>query len=428
MLVFHEGLPRSGKTFEAVARQIIPALADGRKVFARINGLNHEKIAECAGITVERCRELLHELTDEQTREIWQHVEDNALVVVDEIHEFWPNSRARNSPGNQPEVLKFFAMHGHHGMDIIGMGQVLGDVHTCFRRRVDRKIQFETRDVVGRPTDYTWRAFKLRDPAKEKYELVQTGKGTYDEKFFGTYKTRVADTTRADRLADTRINIWTRPAIKFGVPLVAILFGLGVFGGFWFFKGGGGLTSGLQAKAEAEKAANSAAPGEPAPKGAPASVAPKQARQAPVPVHEPAKLLGKFLDPLDVALQSGRPRLVGVIRQGDYKVDGLIEVWSKDDSLLERWRIRDAVELGWAVTLYGWGMTLEKGDARYALQSWPRDYSGGQRGVESSSSFPASGESRSQGTPSGDGSPSIDQRVVGIRNGGTYGGVPAARS
>ncbi|KAB1128555.1 zonular occludens toxin, partial [Escherichia coli] len=64
MFVFHEGLPRSGKSYEAMVKRIIPALLKGRKVYARLNGINHEKVAEASGLSVERVRELLFEIPE----------------------------------------------------------------------------------------------------------------------------------------------------------------------------------------------------------------------------------------------------------------------------------------------------------------------------------------------------------------------------
>lgn len=55
MLIFHEGLPGSGKSYEALVSHIIPRLKDGRTVDAYIEGLNFEKIAELAEITLEHC-------------------------------------------------------------------------------------------------------------------------------------------------------------------------------------------------------------------------------------------------------------------------------------------------------------------------------------------------------------------------------------
>jgi len=71
MIFFHEGMPRSGKSYESMEKHIIPALAKGRSVDAYLYGLDHEKIAPLAGIDVERCKELLVELTTEQASECW---------------------------------------------------------------------------------------------------------------------------------------------------------------------------------------------------------------------------------------------------------------------------------------------------------------------------------------------------------------------
>ena len=57
MFIFHEGLPGSGKSFEAVVNQIIPALKKGRPVYAYINGLNHKKLAELTDKTEEEIKE-----------------------------------------------------------------------------------------------------------------------------------------------------------------------------------------------------------------------------------------------------------------------------------------------------------------------------------------------------------------------------------
>ena len=50
MIIFHEGLPRSGKSYEAMVKHVLEALKQGRKVFAYVEGLNHEKIAEVIGL------------------------------------------------------------------------------------------------------------------------------------------------------------------------------------------------------------------------------------------------------------------------------------------------------------------------------------------------------------------------------------------
>lgn len=163
MLIFHEGLPGSGKSYEAMVRHVVPAVQKGRQVIAHVNGIDHDRIAEVAAVPVDQVRDLVKEISADQVLEIWKHVPDNALVLIDELQNYYPTTRTK--PG--PEITKFVAENRHHGLDIIYMGQSIKDCHALWRRRTDRKIQFETRDVVGKPQDYTWRAFKMRDPASE---------------------------------------------------------------------------------------------------------------------------------------------------------------------------------------------------------------------------------------------------------------------
>jgi hypothetical protein len=51
--VFHEGLPGSGKSYEACVMHILPAWIESRAVLANINSINYKKFSDLIGI---RCR------------------------------------------------------------------------------------------------------------------------------------------------------------------------------------------------------------------------------------------------------------------------------------------------------------------------------------------------------------------------------------
>lgn len=51
MIIFHEGMPRSGKSYASIKDHIVPSLAKGRKVYARLDGINFRQIGELAGLT-----------------------------------------------------------------------------------------------------------------------------------------------------------------------------------------------------------------------------------------------------------------------------------------------------------------------------------------------------------------------------------------
>lgn len=59
MLVFNEGVPRAGKSYDAVKNHILPNLKKRRRVFARLNGLSHERIAAYLGMPLDEVQDLL---------------------------------------------------------------------------------------------------------------------------------------------------------------------------------------------------------------------------------------------------------------------------------------------------------------------------------------------------------------------------------
>ncbi|MFM9928354.1 zonular occludens toxin domain-containing protein [Variovorax sp. H27-G14] len=173
-ILFYEGLPRAGKSYEAMATLIIPWLQKGREVVAYVEGLETEecqtRIAEVAGITLERVRELLFPLTREDMRPreekkngkvvqvdgAWiEKVRDNALHVFDETQTWWPNKlRATEA------LTQFVSEHGHRGMTVLLMGQSLLDLVALWRRRVDQKFTFLKLTALGSDKRYRVTVFK----------------------------------------------------------------------------------------------------------------------------------------------------------------------------------------------------------------------------------------------------------------------------
>lgn len=220
-IIAHEGQPGSGKSYEAVVHGVIPALISKRKVFSNVEGFNAEKIAEVAELDVSLVEELLHHVPDEKVPEIYDHVEDNSLVVIDEIQDFFPSGRQKLSDG----MTKFVTRHRHRGIDILIMGQSMADVHNLWRRRIERKLQFTKQDAIGRPDKYLWASFRGRPTAKGdiKYEKITGGSRKYEEKYFGTYSSHDSDDVKTDHLSDDRANVMKTPAIRFGIPIFVLV-------------------------------------------------------------------------------------------------------------------------------------------------------------------------------------------------------------
>ena len=241
MLIFHEGMPRQGKSYASMKDHIIPALKRGRKVYARLNGADdpdcRAKVADLCGFSKEELDERYIPLSEEDCLKLWLYKFDkDALIVLDEPQNFWPQQRAQLNP----ELIKFITEHGHHGWDILLMGQLLKDVHRMWVNRVNRKIQFQKKDALGKPNDYKWTMFqgKPGNDGNVKFTEVMKGDDTYEEQYFGTYKSHSDGTENFEAYDDSRVVIWNHPMFKKWLPIfgVVLLCALGYL--VYFFRGG----------------------------------------------------------------------------------------------------------------------------------------------------------------------------------------------
>lgn len=249
MLIFHEGLPGSGKSFAAMVDHIIPALKKGRSVFAYIEGLDHDKIAAVSELPVERVRELLVPITREQVPDIHAHVKNDSLVVIDELQNFWPSGRQKLTP----EITQFVTEHRHRGLDVLCMGQSLADCHTLWKRRIENKLCFMKLDALGSAKRYTWTLHKQTRP--DHWEKTNSGTATYDEKYFGTYKSHTDGTANVEHYKDARAVIWNNKTLRYGVPGAFLVAAIGLWYVVDIFRTGGDLAGPKPAPQQAARPA-----------------------------------------------------------------------------------------------------------------------------------------------------------------------------
>ncbi|MCG7563337.1 zonular occludens toxin domain-containing protein [Pseudoalteromonas sp. McH1-42] len=236
MIIFHEGLPGSGKSYEAVVHHIIPSIKKGRHVYARLNGFNAEKVAEIIGETVDYVSSLYTEITEEQVLEVYKYVKNDSLLVIDELQNFFPSGRQKLSD----EMTQFIAEHRHKGMDILCMGQALADVHTTWKRRVERKIVFLKLSMVGLDKRYKWKMYQGVLSGKKsdiEFKEIKSGTKSYDSQYFGSYLSHQQGTDNTDVYNDDRVNVLKSNAIKIYLPafifvlIFAVWFLYGLFTG-----------------------------------------------------------------------------------------------------------------------------------------------------------------------------------------------------
>jgi len=351
MLLFHEGLPRSGKSFEAVAVQIAKALRAKRGVTAYVEGLDHAKIAPLVGCTLDECKDLLKVVTREQSSEIWKHVRDNDLIVIDEVANKWHN-RAR-----LPEAaMEFFKEHGHHGQDILLMDQDLRDVHAVIRRRVEIKLCFLKLSALGAENRYSVTTY--RHKGADEFERVGTQINKYDKAWYGTYASHVGEDIQTGNFKDARASVMSASVIRYGLPLALVA---GVWG-FWsawkFFHP------------------------EPTSKPVPQATAPAPGKSAPPVPVEPAKLVQAISAPPSTVQEShlaqmsskARLRLAGLLTMKG-KADGVIE-WVEGTRVTERLTFEELRQLGVSLVVSQSVVRLYLGNWQAMATMWPMDVPG----------------------------------------------------
>ena len=359
MLIFHEGLPGAGKSYAAIKDHVVPALRKARKVYAYIEGLDHDRIALVAGITAERCRELLFQVSKEQVPTIYDHVENDAFVVIDELQDFWPSSRVKL----EPKITEFITQHRHRGLDVLLMGQVFMDVHTMWRGRVDQLVFFYNRDAVGKSDEYKWSVRKRE--SNGKFAEITNGVEKYNPDYFGTYASHTQDTQNKEKYSDARANVWNSPVLRRMLPIYAVvaLVCLGVV--IWAFRGGlaGRAVEKAEVAAGREPAAASVVSGAPVLSSVGSKPVPSEARELDIKPPE---------DWIDELTLKYRIRIGGVIKaQG--REAGWVEWRDTDSGIKEVMSFNQLSGLGWLVMISPQGdfMILTKLNRKYFVTAWP---------------------------------------------------------
>lgn len=363
MIIFHEGLPGSGKSYEAIARRIVPALTAGRLVDAYVEGLDHAKLAALAKITEDKCREQLVALTRDQMAEVHKHCRPNALIVLDEAQNFWGN-RARLSEA----LTQFVTEHRHLGQDIVLMGQDLRDVHAIWRRRVELKLCFLKLSAFGSSGRYSVTTY--RHLGGDEYQRVGLVAHKYDKAFFGSYRSHVDDATNTADYKDSRALIWNHWGFRFVAPLLIIGIiwaGSALYRFFSPPKPAQAASSTASAPVSASDMAGAAKPVSAAPVPA-AAVVPAADARLPAERH------------LADLTTNHRIRLVGLISSPTHTT-GIVEWVQSGSVVVERLTLDQLRRLGVAVLITGDAVQLAVGQYTALATSWPLEDRGRATGA-----------------------------------------------
>ncbi|KGE50659.1 zonular occludens toxin domain-containing protein [Xanthomonas axonopodis pv. vasculorum] len=368
MLVFNEGVPRAGKSYDAVKNHILPAIKKGRRVFARLNGLRHDRIAKHLGMEEKDVQHCLVLVDTKDVAAMFACTQDesgkwcipdqfkDALVVIDEVHEFYVNERK----ALEPAVENFWALLGQNGGDAVIMTQWINRLHSAVKARIEKKNTFQKLTAVGMKSRYRVTYFHTTSPGKFEKVGGQTLK--YDPAIFPLYDGYAPGAENTEVYEEGGKNVWTAMAVRAVIFLVVGGVGLYFFVGF-FSKG----------KQETQK---------PAPAGShvwqqsdKTSVGAGLANGAPsVPVQAPLPdPLADLTDEQRYVVQlaeKGRIRVAAIAQVG-----GRYRAWVQwidtSNIVLEQLDLAQLQALGFDASVQPYGVRLVAGKHTVVATAWP---------------------------------------------------------
>lgn len=348
MIVFHEGLPGSGKSYEACASHILPALTSGRMVYTNIKGINHKKFSELSNLPlpiVERMLICFHDNDLDKQRQSILQTPKNALLIIDEIQDLYPVDRKKLDD----QTTVFVTQHRHLSVDIILMGQDRRDVHALWRRRIQRVITFLKLDAVGASKSYRWILFEAVRP--EKFKEVSKGVKKYDSKYFGLYASYEEGAELKSSYVDKRGNILKTKGFTVYLPLFIIVFVYACFHLYGFFYPD--IPQDLTVKTENV----STVPVK--------NVTQQQANVKPVkPEYVP-------VDIFDKSAHDKRLRLSAYIVSEHRGMLANVDLIDSSGHVFDTFTLLQLRQLGWVCQLYGYGLQISKGKIVYVARAFP---------------------------------------------------------
>lgn len=370
MIFGNEGMPRSGKSLDAI-QHIIDSMHAGRTVITNIYGLSHAAIAEYCSIPLPTIQRLLICIVppsdlDEDKRvdyvkaEFLKHQVNDSLWIWDEINQFWP-------PERQPlpaSWAKFVTEHGQLGIDILIMGQDLSELHTTWRKRLQRYTRFTKLDMMGKDDQFHWRS--MTNIGKNKYRATAEGKKPYKKEFFPLYKSHREETTNKDNYKDKRFGVF-QAKHKFW----AVVFAVAMFVALWNVVGFFSPPEAPEAAAAASSDAVS-----PAPVSKPVPVATESdsvevVTETTEPKREPIDYLDRFAQQYELRLGAILDR--SSPQPGQAAFEFVLDFVDPAYRIKERMRRVDVASLGWSIERHPYGIRIAKGDVSYVARPWPLD-------------------------------------------------------
>lgn len=225
----YTGLPGSGKSYDVVANQVMPALKSGRHVVTNIPlelSVIRELIPE-ANIT-----EFPMEQVQASPELIDQWAAPGCVLVLDEVWRLWPSGQKAHQV---PEPFrKLLAEHRHmvneagDSMQIVLVTQDLAQIGAFARQLVENTFHHTKLTHVGSSGSYRVDVYQgpMSGPNPPRQQRLREVFGRYDDAIFKLYRShtmsRSSKSGANEKAVDPRVNIWRRPGIYVGLAFVIV--------------------------------------------------------------------------------------------------------------------------------------------------------------------------------------------------------------
>lgn len=200
------GVPGSGKSYEAVAFHIIPAIKDGRKVVTNLP-LNIEHFKNVYGqdkadlirIIAPTAQNSIPFKSLEDYQDDWKNEKGQAcLFVIDECHRPLPLG------STDKKIEDWFAEHRHKGHDVLLITQSYGKISKPIRDIIHIVYRVRKNVALGSSSSYVR---KVQDGLRG--EVVNTSIRKYDSKYFPFYKSHTqSNKSIEEAFAKDIVPIW----------------------------------------------------------------------------------------------------------------------------------------------------------------------------------------------------------------------------
>ncbi|BDB69655.1 membrane protein [Comamonas thiooxydans] len=218
-----EGIPGSGKSYEAVAYHVLPALQAGRKVITNLP-LNIDALAaidpsyrDLVEVRTRPTPQLgdwnAANIAEQEAFQLWTDKEpipqsenvftfgtvwdfysewrgsknQGPLYVIDECHVALPKL------GTPESVVQWFKLHRHYNADVLLMTQSFRDINQPIAQLIATLIKCRKADILGRKESYIRKVH-----AGYRGAVIQTDEREYKSQYFGLYRSNTQSSGSAE--------------------------------------------------------------------------------------------------------------------------------------------------------------------------------------------------------------------------------------